>query len=104
MQSAANMHYASPTSRRAVSRMCSGDLAAQAAYYNSVTGLGTQDAIFLNGEEDTEQRAWSWIVTGAFAGHAYELPALGKLRFENNVAHPVRERGRGGGVSTGIRC
>lgn len=86
--SSANVHLASATSRAAVSRTCSGDLAAPAAYYNSKTALGTRDAMFLNGEEDVDQRAFAWIVTGAFAGHLYELPALGQLRFENNVAHP----------------
>lgn len=34
------------------------------------------------------QRAFAWIVTGAFAGHVFELMSLGRLRFENNVASP----------------
>lgn len=88
MQSPDNMHYAS-ASRGALLRLSSGDLAAQAAFYNSATGRGTQDAIFLSGVEANDQCAWAWIVTGAFAGHAFELPALGRLRFVNNVAHPV---------------
>jgi len=41
----------------------------------------------MNGEESgTEGRAMAHIVTGANAGNSYELPALGKMAFENVVA------------------
>ena len=70
-------------------RFCSADLAAPTAYYNSVTQLGTQDRIFMNGEEGGEGRAIAHIATGAEAGIAYELPALGKFSWENSVASPI---------------
>lgn len=70
-------------------RFCSADLAAPTAYYNSITGLGTQDRIFMNGEEGGEGRAIAHIATGAEAGTAYELPALGKFSWENSVASPI---------------
>ena len=73
----------------AFNRFCSADLAAPTAYYNSVTGLGTQDRIFMNGEEGGDGRAIAHIATGAEAGTAYELPALGKFSWENSVASPI---------------
>ncbi|HRH50202.1 MAG TPA: DUF839 domain-containing protein [Panacibacter sp.] len=72
------------------SRFCSADLAPVAAYYNSTSGLGTQERIFMNGEESgTEGRALAHIATGPNAGTSYELPALGKMAFENSVASPA---------------
>lgn len=71
------------------SRFCSGDLAAQSAFFNSATGLGTPDRIYLTAEESgNEGRAFAFIVTGSSAGQAIELPALGNLSFENAVANP----------------
>jgi hypothetical protein len=70
-------------------RFCSADLPATSAFYNSVTGLGTQEKIFLNGEESgAEGRAFGHIVTGTNAGKSYELPHLGKYSWENAVANP----------------
>jgi hypothetical protein len=70
-------------------RFCSADLAEPTAYYNSATGLGTQDRIFMNGEEGGDGRAVAHIATGTEAGTAYELPALGKFAWENSVASPI---------------
>ena len=67
-------------------RHCSADLAAPSAYY--AHGRGTQERIFLNGEEVNEGRAWARIATGVHAGEAWQLPRLGKLAFENCVACP----------------
>lgn len=68
-------------------RFCSADLPAVSAFYNSATGLGTQNRIFMNGEESgIEGRAFAHIVTGADAGKSYELPGLGKASWENAVA------------------
>jgi len=70
-------------------RFCSADLPATSAFYNSITGLGTQERIFMNGEESgTEGRAFGHIVTGTNAGKSYELPHLGKFSWENAVANP----------------
>ena len=78
------------TGTTAFGRFCSGDLAALSAYYNSCTGLGTKDRIYMNGEESgVEGRAMAHIVTGTEAGISYELPYLGKFSWENSVASPT---------------
>jgi len=72
------------------SRFCSADLPMPSAFYNTATGLGTQERIYLNGEESgAEGRAFAHIVTGANAGTTYELPYLGKFSWENAVASPT---------------
>jgi hypothetical protein len=74
------------------SRFCSADLPAQTALYNASTGLGTQNKIFMNGEENaTTGRAFGHVVTGAAAGTSYELPALGRYAWENSVANPTAQ-------------
>jgi hypothetical protein len=78
-----------PSPLTAFNRFCSADLPAVSAFYNSATGLGTQERIFMNGEEaGSEGRALAHIITGAEAGTSYELPYLGKLSWENSVACP----------------
>ncbi len=80
---------ANPSSLAAFSRFCSADLPPVSAFYNSTTGLGTQERIFMNGEESNdESRAFAHIVTGPNAGTTYELPFLGKASWENSVASP----------------
>src|SRR6185369_11150793 len=70
-------------------RFCSADLPAVGAFYNPSTGLGTQESIFMNGEEtNDESRAMAHIVTGPNGGTSWELPALGKGAWENSVATP----------------
>ncbi|MBN8697724.1 MAG: esterase-like activity of phytase family protein [Bacteroidetes bacterium] len=70
-------------------RFCSADLPAVSAFYNSATGLGTQERIFMNGEESgPEGRMFAHIASGPNAGVSYELPYLGKFSSENNVACP----------------
>ncbi len=70
-------------------RLCSADLAAESAFYNPVTGRGTQNRIFMNGEEvGSEGRAYGFVATGNSKGVAYELPKLGKFSWENSVANP----------------
>jgi Ca2+-binding RTX toxin-like protein len=76
-------------------RFCSGDLADSSAFFNSATGKGTPNRIYLTGEEaGAEGRAFAIVVTdtdgvGANeAGRAYELPWMGNLSFENVVAAP----------------
>ena len=71
-------------------RFCSADLPAVSAFYNAATGLGTQERIFMCGEEiGSEGRGFAHISTGANAGSTYELPYLGKFSWENSVASPV---------------
>lgn len=78
-----------PSSLTAFNRFCSGDLPAPTAFYNAATGKGTQERIFMNGEESgSEGRAFAHIITGPNAGVSYELPYLGKFSMENSVANP----------------
>jgi hypothetical protein len=73
----------------AIARMCSGDLPEASAFYNSLTGKGTTERIFMNGEETgAEGKAIAHIVSGPNAGKSYELPYLGKFSWENSVARP----------------
>lgn len=58
-------------------RFCSGDLPPVTAFYNPATGLGTQERIFLCGEEGPATGyAVASVVTGAEKGLAYVLPAF----------------------------
>lgn len=76
-------------SESAIGRLCSADLPPVSAFYDAATGLGTQDLIFMNGEETgAEGRAFAWVVTGTEARTAWELPKLGKFSWENSVASP----------------
>lgn len=70
-------------------RFCSADLAPVSAFYNAASGKGTQQRIFMNGEEiGAEGRGFGHIATGPNAGHTYELPRLGKFSWENSLANP----------------
>lgn len=76
----------------AFARFCSADLPSVSAFFNSGTGFGTQERIFMNGEETgSEGRAFAHIVTGSNAGVSYELPRLGKFSWENSIANPVAQ-------------
>jgi hypothetical protein len=81
---------ANTTALAAFNRFCSADLPEVSAFYNAATGLGTQQRIFMNGEESgAEGRAFAHISTGPDAGSSYELPYLGKFSWENSVASPL---------------
>ncbi len=80
---------ANSTTLAGFGRFCSADLPAVTAFYNSYTGKGTQERIFMNGEETgNEGRMMAHIATGPNAGSSYELPFLGKFSSENLVANP----------------
>ena len=70
----------------AFARLCSGDLPALSAFWHN--GVGTQDRIYMAGEETDRGRAFAWVATGANADEAWELPRLGKFAWENAVASP----------------
>jgi hypothetical protein len=67
-------------------RFCSADLPKAGAF--RAHGLGTDERIYMGGEEVTEGRAWARVVTGSNAGEAWQLPRLGRMAFENAVASP----------------
>ena len=73
----------------AFNHICSADLAAPSAFFDSGSGLGTASRIYLTGEEaGSEGRGFAFVATGADAGKAFELPRLGNMSFENIVANP----------------
>lgn len=56
-------------------RFCSADLPPVSAFYNAATGLGTQDRIFMNGEEGgANGYAVANVATGPDKGTTYILP------------------------------
>ena len=68
-----------------LSRFCSADLPPSSAFYDTDSGLGTRERIFMNGEEiEMEGRAFAHLMDGT----SYELPGLGKAQWENMLAHP----------------
>ena len=72
-----------------IGRLCSADLPDVSAFYDAASGLGTSERIFMGGEEiGDEGRAFGTVVTGADAGSAYQLGALGHFSWENVVAKP----------------
>lgn len=76
-----------------LSRLCSADLGAPTAYFNSETGKGLSEAvIFLNGEESGPTgRAFAHLASGRQHGTSYQLPVLGTASWENLVASPYEQ-------------
>lgn len=70
-------------------RFCSADLAPKKAFF--ARGKGTQDRLFLNGEETDDGTAWAHVATGPHKGESWQLPRLGRMAFENVVASPHRQ-------------
>lgn len=80
-----------PANAQQIGRLCSADLPVVGAFYNATTGMGTQERIFMGGEEFGPApygRAFAHVLTGANNGQSYELPALGVTAWENVVANP----------------
>lgn len=70
-------------------RFCSADLPAQSAFFNPASGLGTQEKIFMKGEEvGAEGRGYGTVVS---TGTSYYLPKLGKFSWENALANPFAQ-------------
>jgi hypothetical protein len=73
----------------AYARLCSADLPEVTAFYDATSGKGTQNRIFLNGEETgAEGRAFAHVATGSAAGTSWQLPHLGRSSWENQLACP----------------
>ena len=74
------------------SRFCSADLPPITAFFNSSTGLGTQNRIYINGEEAGPQgRAFGHVVSGPDSHNSYHLPHLGHASWENLLASPFEQ-------------
>ena len=96
----------SPAAAYAFDRFCSADLPEPSAFWDPLSGRGTRDLIYLNGEErrppfsnptpttleENYGHAWAHILTGPQNGQTYELNDLGEMSFENVVASPYRQR------------
>jgi hypothetical protein len=80
------------TGSRSLGRLCSADLPAVTAFYNPASGLGTQNRIFMNGEENGPTgRALAHIASGPEAGTTYELPLMRQASWENLLANPLAQ-------------
>jgi hypothetical protein len=76
--------YAAPAKGVVLNRFCSADLAPESAFNNKQSGLGYDGRIYLNGEEAApEGRAFAHTLDGT----SYELPALGRMAWENALAN-----------------
>ena len=88
---------------QALTSLCSGDMPAQSALMYRENGnlFGTQDKLFFSGEETNtgklppENRqglAFAHVVSGQYAGKSYELPAFGRMAFENILLNPFSQQ------------
>ncbi len=77
---------------KTLGRLCSADLPEVTAYYNAASGLGTQNRIFMNGEENGPTgRAFAHVATGPETGTSYELTQLMQASWENILANPLAQ-------------
>ncbi|HET7202414.1 MAG TPA: alkaline phosphatase PhoX [Steroidobacteraceae bacterium] len=82
--------YQETTGTTIFDRFCSGDLPRPTAFFHAASGRGTPVRLFLNAEEaDVNGRVFAHVVSGAQKGTSYELPFLGKAKWENALAHPA---------------
>lgn len=83
-------------------RFCSADLAPSSAFYNPITGLGTQSRLFLSGEEGgTNGYAIATVATGLAKGNTYVLGKMNQATngsgiaatggWENLLANPIAQ-------------
>jgi hypothetical protein len=83
-------NYQETTGSTIFDRFCSGDLPKASAFNNPASGRGTPVRMYLNAEEsDVNGRVFAHVVSGAQKGTSYELPYLGKAKWENALAHPA---------------
>ncbi|HJV28845.1 MAG TPA: hypothetical protein VJ673_24425 [Aromatoleum sp.] len=77
----------------AINRLCSADLPARSAFFNSQSGKGfSEGRIFMSGEEvDGAGRAFAHLAAGRDHGTSYEVAALGKAAWENLIASPFEQ-------------
>jgi uncharacterized protein YjiK len=80
--------YALSGSPFAFDRLCSADLPAATALFNSGSGNGSSARLYLNGEETSGGRAFAHVVDGPDAGKSYHLAHFGFTNFENVVLSP----------------
>lgn len=96
------VHNAASNNGLTLNRFCSADLPAVSAFYNSASGLGTTERIFMHGEEGGAN-GWQMatVATGANRGNSYILPRFnlstngsgltGVGGWENALASPFEQ-------------
>ena len=72
-------------------RFCSSDRPDPSALFNTASGLGSQEIIYVNGEETFGGRAFGHVVTGPDAGNTYHLEHLGYAAYENILLSPTEQ-------------
>jgi hypothetical protein len=81
--------YQDTTGTTVFDRFCSGDLPKPSAFFDAASGKGTATRLYLNAEEaDVDGRVFAHVVSGPQKGTSYQLPYLGKGKWENALAHP----------------
>ncbi|MFT3926344.1 MAG: hypothetical protein QM778_27610 [Myxococcales bacterium] len=80
-----NAHVASATPVN-FARFCSADLPLTSAFYDAVSGLGTEQRFFLNGEESGAEGK---PMAHGLDGVSYEIARLGNASWENLLANPA---------------
>lgn len=96
------VHNATNANAIAFQRFCAADLPSVSAFYNAATGLGTQERVFMNGEEGgTTGYAVAHVATGADKGNSYILPKFNLATngsgitavggWENVIANPYAQ-------------
>ena len=71
-----------------LNRFCSGSLAPAGSFFDKASGYGSNDAVFLAGEEGgDESRAFATNLT---TGQLVQLPALGLAAWENVIPAPTK--------------
>jgi hypothetical protein len=84
----ASKSYQDTTGSTIFDRFCSADLPRPSAFFHAASGRGTPVRLFLNAEEaDVNGRVFAHVVSGGQKGTSYELPYLGKAKWENALAH-----------------
>jgi Alkaline phosphatase PhoX len=68
-----------------LARLCSATLGELTSFYNPATGKGYDGRLFTDGEEDGDE---GQAYAHALDGTSYEIPAVGKMSFENVAPHP----------------
>ncbi len=72
-------------------RFCSSDRPEPTALFNAASGLGSEEIIYVNGEETFGGRAFGHVVTGPDAGKTFHLEHLGYAAYENILLSPTEQ-------------
>lgn len=83
--------YNTPAKGVVIGNLCSADLPALTAIYNSATGLGYNGRIFFSGEENSTGRSFAHVVTGTDATVSYEIAKFGNQSTENILLNPLQQ-------------